>query len=418
MLDNLAVQSDADHVLLINTGNDFRPGAEPEKRRAAIMFKAFSLMGVDCLALSEREFVFGSAYLRELAAKSSVPLVCANLKDTKAQGAYFMPYLRLKRAGKNILVTAVLDPSKASLLKPKGLEVSDPVASLRHIQDNISHDLFIVVMQTNKATADKWMARLSGVDVVIIGRQRGVQKKAEKLHGAQLLYNCNRGQTVSAVEISLSKAKKALLVPDNFLLRANDFSEDHQVATLVKNFESWLHSYHAKRQHTPQIKAQKHAAQSGLPAIFQQLIEQNKKNNHSSSFTGVQRCAKCHQQKVAIWKKTRHARAMATLDAKHRENDPDCYRCHVTGIVGVGVNKIAAVGQRENPFAKLIHQREQGNHLPNVQCEACHGSGSRHAAKPGKETKMIIPGDHDCRQCHTPDTDPEFSFQKKKMICR
>jgi 2',3'-cyclic-nucleotide 2'-phosphodiesterase (5'-nucleotidase family) len=206
VLDNLALQSDADHVLLINTGNDFRPGAEPEKRRAAIMFKAFSLMGVDCLALSEREFVFGTAFLRELAAKSSVPLVCGNLKDTKAQGAYFMPYLRLKRAGKTILVTAVVDPAKASSLAPGGLEVDDPVASLRRLQRHISHDFFIVVMQTNKATAEKWLSKVSGVEIVILGQQKGVQVKAEKLHGAQLLYNCRRGQTVSVVEVPLAKA--------------------------------------------------------------------------------------------------------------------------------------------------------------------------------------------------------------------
>ncbi|MCK4378885.1 MAG: hypothetical protein KAW01_06050, partial [Deltaproteobacteria bacterium] len=85
--------------------------------------------------------------------------------------------------------------------------------------------------------------------------------------------------------------------------------------------------------------------------------------------------------------------------------------------VGVGVNQTAAVGQRENPFAKLI-QRQQGNHLPDVQCEACHGPGSRHAAAPEKAGKMPFPDEQSCRQCHTPDTDPEFSFQKKKgLIC-
>jgi len=420
VLDNLAAQSDPDHVLLINTGNDFRPGTEPEKRRAAVMFKAFSLMGVDCLALSEREFVFGSAYLQSLAAKSSVPLVCANLKDTNARGSYFMPYLRLKKAGKDILLTAVMDPSKASLLKSKGLEVSDPIKSLRRLQHDISHDFFIVVMQTNKGTVDKWMAQLTGVDVVILGQQRGVQKKAEKLHGAQLLYNCNRGKTVSALEVSRLTGKKSLKTPENFLLRASDFSEDAQVASMVKEFEVWLHAYHAERQkNILKTKGPANASKGGLPAIFQRLIEQNKsKKNHSTSFIGVQRCAECHKEKFVLWKKTRHARAMATLAAKHRENDPDCFRCHVTGMVGVGVNQTVAAGQKENPFAKLI-QRQQGNHLPDVQCEVCHGSGTRHAAKPGKETKMIIPGDQDCRQCHTLDTDPDFSFRKKKeLICK
>jgi len=375
------------------------------------MFKAFSLMGVDCLTLSEREFVFGSAFLRELAAKSSVPLVCSNLKDKQAQVSYFMPYLRLKRGGKKILLTAVVDPLKSSALKLQGLEVSDPVAGLRRIQDTISHDLFVVVMQTDKATADKWLSRLPGVDIVILGRQRGVQSKAEKLHGAQVLYNCNRGQTVSVLEVPLSGDKKVLPAPENFLLRASDFTEDPQVASWVKEFENWLHSYHAKRQ--------KDVKKGGLPEILQRLIDKNKKaQQQKDHYVGSQRCVKCHQKKVAIWEKTRHARAMASLKVRKRENDPDCFRCHVTGLVGAGINQSADAGRRENPFAKLI-QREQRNHLPDVQCEACHGPGSRHVANPGKETKMIIPGDHDCRQCHTPDTDPEFSFQKKKeLICK
>jgi len=248
-----------------------------------------------------------------------------------------------------------------------------------------------------------------------------VQVKAEKLHGAQLLYNCNRGQMVSAVEVSLSKDKGPLPRPENFLLRANDFAEDSQVASLVKEFETWLHGYHAEQQkNILKTQGQKNASKTGLPAIFQRLIEQNKKKR-SSSFVGAERCAKCHQQKVTIWKKSRHARAMATLTAKHRENDPDCFRCHVTGLVGVGINQAAAAGQQENPFAKLIQHQQKNyqNYRPDVQCEAWHGSGSRHVANPGPETKMIIPGDQDCRQCHTPDTDPDFSFQKKKeLICQ
>ncbi|MEA3240985.1 MAG: hypothetical protein U9P37_05365, partial [Pseudomonadota bacterium] len=114
--------------MLINTGYDFRPGGEPEKRRAAVMFKAFALMGVDCVTLSEREFVFGPAYLRELAATTPVPLVCANVRDmrgTHTDSTYFMSYLRLERAGKRVLLTSVVDPKKAPQLTRQGLEVDD-----------------------------------------------------------------------------------------------------------------------------------------------------------------------------------------------------------------------------------------------------------------------------------------------------
>ena len=150
------------------------------------------------------------------------------------------------------------------------------------------------------------------------------------------------------------------------------------------------------------------SAKGNLPVIFQQLIERSKKNR-APVFVGAERCAACHQQKFDRWKQSRHARAMATLEGKHRENDPNCFRCHVTGIVGVKAKDDG------NVFARLI----AAAHRPNVQCEACHGAGSRHAANPKQAKKMIIPDEHVCQRCHTGDTDPDFSFEKKKaLICR
>ncbi len=400
--------------MLINTGYDFRPGGEPEKRRAAVMFKAFALMGVDCLALSEREFVFGPAYLRELATASPVPLVCANVRDTHADSAYFMPYLRLERAGKKILLTSVVDPKNASQLVRQGLEVDDPVTRLRRLQRDIAHDLFIVVMQGGKELAATWLEQVPGVDVAILGRQRGVQRKGEMLHGAQILYSCNRGQFVSSMDLAPGKGGQSPPVPEHFLLRPKDFAEDAKVAVLVQEFETWLHTYHAERQ-----KDAKDFKKGGLPEILQRLINKNKKvQQQNDHYVGSQRCADCHQQKLVTWKKTRHARAMESLKARKRENDPDCFRCHVTGMVGIGVNQPATAGQPENPFAKLIQHQQGNHHRPNVQCEACHGPGSRHAAAPEKAGKMPFPDEQSCRQCHTRDTDPEFSYQKKiHLVC-
>ncbi len=397
-------------MLLINTGNDFRSGAEPEKRRAEVMFKSFSLMKVDCLALSEKEFAFGVDFLRRQAAEFSLPLVCANLKDKNVKSAYFVPFLRWQRAGRNILVTAVVDPAKTAFFRSRGLEVSDPVTAVRRLQKNISHDLLIVVMQTNKATAAKWLSRLSGVDLVFLGQEKGVQTREEKIHGARVLYSCDRGKYVSAVEVAFAAGKKyTVKTPENFLLRAGDFKEDAQVAALVSEFETWLHGYYSRQQKNfTAVKDRKGKPRGGLPAVFQQLIKKNKRSR-SSSYVGAARCGECHREKFARWKKSRHARALATLKAKRRENDPNCYRCHVTGIVATP-SKAAA----DNPFARLL----AAAHLPDVQCEACHGAGAAHAANQ-KDYHLFIPREQDCRRCHTHDTDPEFSFaRKKKLICR
>lgn len=85
-----------------------------------------------------------------------------------------------------------------------------------------------------------------------------------------------------------------------------------------------------------------------------------------SSFVGVDRCTTCHQEERAFWDKTRHATAYETLSSQHKEFNLDCVGCHVTGYQEPGGSTVTHV---EN--------------LTDVQCETCHGPGSRHAENPG-----------------------------------
>ncbi len=84
-----------------------------------------------------------------------------------------------------------------------------------------------------------------------------------------------------------------------------------------------------------------------------------------ASYVGVEQCALCHQEEHAFWKKTRHAGAYATLARDFKEFNLDCVGCHVTGY--------------EQPGGSTVTHVEN---LTNVQCEVCHGPGSRHMASP------------------------------------
>ncbi|HEY7725760.1 MAG TPA: multiheme c-type cytochrome [Anaeromyxobacteraceae bacterium] len=112
-------------------------------------------------------------------------------------------------------------------------------------------------------------------------------------------------------------------------------------------------------------------------------------------------CRECHPAAWAQWRSTPHARAYATLEKRRRQLDLDCVACHVTGWRepggACGVDRVAG---RED-----------------VQCEACHGPASLHAADPPGHI-LREPPEERCRACHTPEHSTRFeprSYRKRVL---
>jgi 2',3'-cyclic-nucleotide 2'-phosphodiesterase (5'-nucleotidase family) len=113
----------------------------------------------------------------------------------------------------------------------------------------------------------------------------------------------------------------------------------------------------------------------------------------NSPFAGGEKCALCHQEEQAIWQKSGHAHAMATLENKNQQFDNECVKCHVVGFGQGGFQSLTNTPQ----FA-------------NVQCESCHGPGKSHAENPQKGYGFIQTPTG-CVQCHTPANSPDFDFK-------
>jgi hypothetical protein len=106
----------------------------------------------------------------------------------------------------------------------------------------------------------------------------------------------------------------------------------------------------------------------------------------TSHYVGVEVCSSCHKSERDFWNQTQHAAAYPTLSSQHKEFNLDCVGCHVTGYDKPGGSAVVHVDK-----------------LENVQCEVCHGPGSRHADKPLVDDLIAIPEQTLCAaSCHHP----------------
>jgi uncharacterized paraquat-inducible protein A len=130
----------------------------------------------------------------------------------------------------------------------------------------------------------------------------------------------------------------------------------------------------------------------------------------AADYVGVQKCKMCHSSKALggvqykVWEKSRHAEALETLKQAGESNNPKCLKCHTTGY-----GEPAAAGAD----------------LANVQCEACHGPGSKYrsmkimnkkafkanraaAHQKALDAGLVMPPTEEvCRKCHNEES-PKF----------
>jgi len=104
-------------------------------------------------------------------------------------------------------------------------------------------------------------------------------------------------------------------------------------------------------------------------------------------------CSQCHLSQYIRWANSGHGHPSEKTVSHWYEVDASCFNCHATGArMGDSADSITSIG------------------LPDVQCEACHGPGAAHVAKPAKGYGRIADMKTTCISCHTSETSPGFDL--------
>ena len=316
------------------------------------------------------EIAWGEKKLKHVTENTGMDIVCANLPG-------FKPYTVVKKNNgrTNVLVTAVLDPALPAIGK-RPLTITDPVSALRRINEQVGHDLFVVIIHGGPEIISATIEQCPGIDLVIDGTSDKFVDKHPAGGHPPVVANNNQGMSVAYMDFEFGdNGSVDFSDPRQIRVAVDEVKEDPAVSGLIRE-------YNARRE-----ALQKRSSDAAR-------ISATELESHAH-YVGSESCRLCHPANNDCWAKTRHAGAMESLSARSRQNDPNCLYCHMTGM-------------DKNSSPDML-TGTAGSAMAGVQCEACHGPGREHAGDPQNEHMLSI-NENTCTRCHTEFRDPGFNF--------
>ena len=346
--------------------------------KAWFLMDGMVLLGTDAVGMSEKELKYGRSWLLAQLKRSKLPMTNANVWDKGTKKTLLPQYLIVKKGAVNVGVFALtsdkvdLGPSRDSLtLEEPAKAATRVVAEMRKKGATV----VVLLSQLGKVESEDLAAAVPGIDAVICGHNVPLLQKGRMVKNTVTSYGGEQGQYVSQTTITLDAKGKMTTGENESFILGPEIPDKPEITKVVKDFEDALNE--------KLRKAEKERA-----AEVQQQVTQQ-----TDHFLGADLCQRCHQGETAQWKTTSHSMAWQTLIEVKKDATPECIGCHVVGYKAPG----GFQGSTDAP------------RLVNVQCENCHGMGTRHE---DYSSKLKVTA-QTCTNCHHGENDPEFNWDKK-----
>ncbi|MBN2070519.1 MAG: hypothetical protein JW814_03590 [Candidatus Krumholzibacteriota bacterium] len=370
-------------LILLSAGDFYARSGIAEMYRSRFLAGLMIDLDYTAVGLGEKELSYGLRAIKE-DSEAGLPVICANLYEGGSR--VFPPYIIKKTSGATIGIFSLLDE------RPKrdfALEIRDPVSEagviIDQLRDRCDYLILLAHMKTQRLA--ELLSLTDGIDLVIRGHAKtGADVSddcAETLPGSfetsgiPVLFAGEFGKAVGMARV-FPGAGGVYALSDTTLIRLTDeVTPDRPVAEKVMSF------------------GESEGARIREMNLSDFLSRDTVTGKIRESYLGIDICRRCHTDIMSGFMLTKHFRAFNDLALSGRDTDKACLPCHTTGY---------------GLFSGYDIETEQagGINLQGVQCEACHGPGTKHS-RDGKYKKEAVSS---CRVCHTPERSPGFDFDQ------
>jgi len=412
------------------------PSVDPKKKtqdawKAQAFYDVVHSMGLAAWAPGTNDLALGVDFLAKLP-KSGEVLVAANVDGIGARPARILDV-----GGERVGIAGVTMPSPAAGVAD-GVKVGDAAEGLERASkwlDEQGARIRVALLAMPRGDALRLTEKISGFHVVLVGKatEQGETNDPPTppvlVGGSLVVETPNHLQAVASVDLYVKDGRYSFADGSGIADEERRQSLMQRIADLEARLEQARGSsadLAARRRDLERARAElaqlskerpspqgsffryryleireklgsEPRAATRLDEYYRRVNEHNREAFKDvlpppvppggSGYAGVDACTSCHEEERTFWNGMAHAKAYPTLVRQNKQYNLECVGCHVTGYEAPGGSTVAHVEK-----------------LENVQCEVCHGAGSRHVEKP-KEPGLIArsPEKSLCAsKCHHP----------------
>jgi hypothetical protein len=375
------VRNEGTPVIVLEGGGFTGPADELRALKFEAMLSGFERMGYDGIAIGIPEILMLAAdghKAWEALKSSGLPVTTLNLSFNG--NVIAEKPLIIKRDGIRVAAFSLLlgEAIPEGLARYWHMEAPDRVIkrALPYLRRN--SDFTIAFLYGTRDQVDQFVARHTGMDIVVDAMNRRPVFNPRRVNDALMLSAGDRGQYLGRIDARVVDGRwafEATLVP---LTRS--VKEDAKLKGVYEVYVKRLRDMFRGREEDAVMQAK-----TDLPPM-----------------PTAEDCLGCHEEIYKQWKKTRHAEAILSLRNRNQDYNPECLPCH-------------AVGYEHGGFTSLSRTPEYGG----VQCISCHGNMEEHMnyheglldeepSAPQEVTEAV------CLYCHTVQRDGDFVFERDK----
>ena len=409
---------------------------QQESLRADLLSETMRKIGVDAVGLGPYDLARGPGPIE-------IPRMAANLEGGEVPLAE--PEV-IDAGGVKIGIFGVVDPEAVSSWVKAGPAAPAAASAVKKLQAAGAR-VIIGLLHMPRAAAAELAREVPGIDFAIIGAAapsdpEKVIYEPTRAGDTWLIQPADRGQVVSRLDLTV-RGKGAFsdaIGPARARIEIADLEES--IADLAGKLEGWKKAADAdpafidrKQRELASMRARVarleksplDVPESGPHFVLEQVriarglpcsppvVAAKKEYDRAAGkanlaaaagkkpppppegqagYVGIEECSMCHGKATEQWKTTVHGRAWDTLVKLGKEHHLDCVYCHVTGFDKPGGSNLA-----------------YNESLRDIQCEVCHGPGSKHVEADGKGHIVKTPQESLCITCHNEEHSDTFQFE-------